>query len=196
MSVISDFLIKQVKEKGWLSVGNIMFEDAVPCINPITNAGYVCLSPGSELIFSPSRMDTHNTYVIENGYLFTDFGKAGVQQTINVNPFDRLRQFDTLILSQIYWDSEDGESILVPKYPDIATVEGMIQDPETGLYPNTDIVEREVSGIKESTISPYPTLVNVQDYIGIRVKEYQTFLKNQKKFREFIQNLYGLSDCI
>ncbi|MCM1230233.1 MAG: hypothetical protein NC489_08870 [Ruminococcus flavefaciens] len=195
MSIISDFLIKQIKEKGWLSVGNIMFEDGVPVLNPATTEGNICLSPGSELVFSTSRMDTHNTYVIENAYLAQDFSRAGVEQTIVVEPFDRLRHFDTLLLSQWIRQNADETAYVAPKYPKPADIEAMVPDEETGLFPDTDTFMC-INGVEESTISPYPKDTVVSDYVGIRVAGYKKFLENQKKFCQLIKDLYGLSDCI
>lgn len=199
MSVISDFLIKQVKEKGWISVGNIMFEDAVPNVNPITSAGLVALSPSAQLFFSCVRMDTHTTYVIEQGYLVQDDRKGGVQQTIVCEPFDRLRHFDVLLMSDWVRENEDKSKFLYPKYPKIAEVKAMVADKETNLFPDTDTVE-DLSGIKRSAIDLYTEEWNVRrsvvDYVGLDVVAYQQFITAQEKFKVLCNEFFGLSDCI
>lgn len=192
---ISEMLIKQVNEKGWLSIANLMFEDGVPVLTPITSGGMICLSPSEELVFAASIMDTHNTYVIENGYIAQDYTNSGVQQTIIINPFDRMRQFETLMMSQYFRKNAKGEKFVGPVYPKVADVEAMAKDPATGLYPNTDTVIT-VRNKEESTLSLYPDDATKLTYAGLRVENYQTFIKTQKAFCALIGDMYGIKDCI
>lgn len=195
MSIISDFLVKQVKEKGWLYIGNIAFESSIAIMNPTTSGGMVCLSPSAQMCFAISRMDTHSTFVIENHYLAQDFSRAGVEQSIVSVSFDRLQQFDVLIQSQWFRETEDGSAFVAPKIIKPADVESMVADEETGLYPNTDTF-MTINDRQESTISPYPKDTNLHDYVGIRVKSYQEFVKTQKKFAKLCNEFFGLNDCI
>lgn len=194
MSVISDMLVQQIQKDGWLSVGNIMFKDGVPLFNPITTAGLICLSPGKRLMFSTSRMDSHNTYVIEESMLVQDMEHAGLQQTIAVVPLDDLHHFDYLLLSQWHRTNEDGTKFIGPKYPKPTDVEAMKPDPDTGLFPNTDTLTT-IRGREMSAIATYPD-ENIKDYTGILVEGYQAFLKNQKMYCQFIKDVFGIGDCI
>ena len=176
-----------------------MFEDVVPCINPISSAGMVCLSPSKQLIFSIVRMDTHMSYVIEEGHLAQDVYNAGVQQTVVCEPFDRLRQFDLLLFTnKIHWDAA-GEKILVPKIPTVDTMMGIKLDKETGLADEsaadiiTSVDDKQCSAVN---LYPYDETLNVRDYKGLRVKEYQEFIKNQKAFCAFMKEFAGIGDCI
>lgn len=195
MSVISDFLVKQVREKGWLYIGNIAFESAIAIMNPTTSDGMVCLSPSAQLCFATSRMDTHNTYVIEQKYLAQDIARTGVEQSIVAVSFERLQQFDILMHSKWFRETPEGDAFVAPKIIKPSEVESMVADEETGLYPGTDTFET-ISLKKESTISPYPKDTTVTDYVGVRVKSYQEFVKRQKMFCKLVNEMFGLSDCI
>ena len=191
----STFLIKQVKEKGWLYIGNIAFESAVAIMNPAMSGGRICLSPSGELVFGVSCMDTHNTHVIENTYLGMDFSNAGIEQSIIAVGFERLQQFDIMLMSQTFRTTPDGSAFVAPKIIKYGDVESLVADEATGLYPGTDTMTTYL-GKQESMISVYSKGRNVKDYIGIRVKEYQKFVKTQKMFCNLIRDMFGYTDCI
>lgn len=195
MSVISDMLIKQVKEKGWISVGNIMCKEGVPLFNPATTSGNICLSQSAGLIFSTSRMDTHNTFVIEESYLVQDDSHAGVQQTISVAPLDELHHFDVLLFSQWFRTNADGDAYVPPKYLDPKMIEALTPDKETGLFAEGDTIVT-IRDRQESALSVYPNDTNIKDYTGIWIEGYQRFLKNQKMFCKLINEMFGLGDCM
>lgn len=196
-NIIADFLIERIQANGWFSIGNIMFEDIVPCINPTSSGGFVCLSKSKQLIFSAVRMDTHMSYVIEEGYLAQDSFNHGVQQTIVCEPFDRLRQFDVLTLSTFTRWNKDKTEIIPPKYPKVSDVEALTVDPDTGLYDpsKTDTITM-IDGIESSAIDVFPDFNIPKQYVGVRVNEYKQFIKNQKAFCAYINKFFGLTDCM
>lgn len=195
MNAISELLIKRVQQYGWITVGNIMFKEGVPVFNPATTSGNICISKSADMMFSTSRMDTHNTYTIEESYLVQDDSHVGLQQTIAVAPLDELHHFDVMLFSQWFRTTVDGNEYVVPKYPDPAMIEGLVPDEETGLFAEGDTITT-IRDREESAISIYPNDRNVIDYTGIWIKGYQRFIKNQKMFCKMVNEMFGLSDCM
>ena len=189
---ISDFLQKRINDKGWFSVGNIYFDNSF-VIHPFTSKGYVALSPEADMMFTLGKLDSANTDALEKEYLVLNNRYIGFQQTIVCVGLDQLQHFEAMLYSHERFVEHEKEFPL-PKIPSITDIEAMTPDPETGLYDGMDEVTL-MDGRKISTIALYPN--NPYDtYSGLRIRNYQRFITNQKFFVKACNELFGLSDCI
>lgn len=190
---IADFLMKEVKDKGWLSIANLYFDNGLT-IFPFTVGGRVCMSPSAEMVFCTNRLDSTNSYKFNRDYVAMDDRYNGLFQTITVTSFDMLQHFDTHLFALDRINPSGADEFLTPVYPKPAEIEGLTAG-EDGLYPGKDVVGFQTKK-EASTINLYPDLKPLSDYHGFLIDAGKMFIKNQKAFVKAVQKIYGISDCI
>lgn len=136
MTTLAERLCTVIKEKGWLAVSNVYFDNASVC-NIGNSLGYVAISEADNTMFWLSCMDTVDSDLTEQNYVHVDPHNIGHQQTLMAQDLDCLQHLEYALFmhSNFYWDEQ--EKFPLPSIPTRATIEGLTAD-ENGLYPGTD----------------------------------------------------------
>ena len=193
-------LVEYVRKRTWLSVANI-FTDNGFTVQPQTANGYICASMSKEIVLTTGKIDTQNTPILERRFLVAPENHVSYQQTITVIAFDQIQHWDALLFTQVHHYEFNGpaENFYLPKWPDTAEMMAMdgTEDPETGLYPNTDTVTL-MDDTQMSMINLYPHVPEYQNrdkYIGMKVAPFIEFQKNHEVFCNAMNEMFDLSDC-
>lgn len=188
-----DFVRQQVETKGWLSISNLYFDNALT-MNVFNTRGYIAYSPSVNLFFCMNCLDSTDTAQVENTYvLMGDQFHLGMQQNLTVAGDEHLQHFDMAQYSHYCYYTDDQESMPYPTIPTPTKIMNMTADPTTGLYPNTDTVT-QMDGSYESTIGLYPK--DFEQYSGAWIRNWQRFYKNHEKFKKYLSEYVGVTDAI
>lgn len=190
----AEFLMKEVKDKGWLYIANLYFDNGLTMF-PFTAHGRVCLSPSAEMIFSTSRLDSTTSYVMGRDYVAMDDHYNGLFQTITCVGFDMLQHIDTNLFAFDRINPDGADRFLTPEVHKPAQIEALAKGND-GLYAGCDTLGFH-TGMVASSKDLYPELKDsLDDYHGLLVDRCKLFIKNQKAFAVAMNKMYGLSDCI
>lgn len=190
---ISDFLIKEIKDKGWFSIANLYFDNGLT-VFPFTTSGRVCLSPSMEMVFTTCRLDSTNSYKLGRDYVVMDDRYNGLFQTVTCVGFDMLQHFDTHLFALDRINPSGADEFLIPKYYKPSEIKALTPG-EDGLYAGKDVAGFH-TGKEASVLNLYPDLSPMADYHGLLIDSYKEFTKNQEVFVKAINKMYGVSDCI
>ena len=210
----AEMLLRYVGEHGWYSVANI-FHDNEYSHQPHAANGLICASPSLEMLFTTGKVDAENTPIVEHRYVVAPYNHIDFEQSIAVLPFEHLQRWDALTFTQCHHYETKGpvDDYPIPTLPSPDEIEAIQLDPETGLadgYPIAVLNDRRYTDKKrnEEDDEKYATQISVIDvhpdhpewsndkFMGLRIKNIQTFIKNQKLFCECCNTMFGVSDCI
>lgn len=189
----AEFLMKEVKDKGWLYIANVYFDNNLVFF-PFTCGGRICMSPSAEMIFSTEHVDSTNSYKLERDFVAQDDSKNGLFQTICCVGFDMLQHFDTHMFAFGTINPYGADEFMMPKVYKSAEIKALTPG-DDGLYEGKDTVGFH-TGATASTLSLYPNFTKYHNYHGLLIDQCKTFIKNQEAFAKAINKFYGLSDCI
>lgn len=190
-----DLLLNRIKEKGWLAISSLYFDNSFVC-NVFNSRGYVAYSPSHESFFTLSCLDSTDTANVENKYVVMTREIIGMQQTITCISQDMLQHFDYAMYSQYSFYADEQEKFPWPEIPTREKIESMIKNEETGLYDDADLVHR-MSGREDSAIGLYKKEeVPTGKYSGAVIDNWKTFYKNQDKFVQMLSECFGITDAI
>ena len=195
MGITSDFLVERIQKNGWLSVGNIYFDNGLNW-NPFTTGGYICLSPSKELIISDGKYDSTNSAKLDNFLIWNSHRYINMWQTITVVGFDMLQHFDiNLFQGEQFYNINEKEYYL-PDVPTPDEIKAIQLDPDTGLADETQYsIGETLDKQKWSCIEAFPDAPWDQA-VGFRIKVWQDFYKEHEKFCNAMNTFLGVSDCI
>lgn len=188
---VAELLVSRVQQYGWLPVGHIFCDNGYT-VNPFVT-GEVCLSPGNEMLFAATTYDSADTACLEK-YVVGNPVYTGMQKSIVCIGFDHIQHFDINLFNQELAWTNTPNAYPIPNLPTPATMEGITLDPDTGLADGYTIAQK-MDGTKIAVVDLYPDM-DILNTSGLRIKEYQDFLKKQKLFVAAIKKLTGFSDCI
>lgn len=190
-----DLLLRYVREHTWFYVASI-FHDNGAVTQPHIANGCICFSNDLGALLSTGTLDSSNSDALEGRFLAMPRHTASFQETIQVFPAEMIQRFDVLLFSQfVTYECQDlMKDFELPTFPNHEELMALEPDPETGLYPDQDVVG-ELNWDEVSTYNLFPNRKSLDDYIGIKIKQYQDFHKNQKLFCERMNTLFGVSDC-
>ena len=211
-NAILDFCLERLQATDWLGLSNLYFDNAYS-INVFLTRGYVAYSPSKRCFFSMSCLDSTDTAVIENSYAVLDYGYIGQQQNVTVVGDDHLQHIDVAQYSRYQFYNEEQTVMPWAHIPTRETIMGLVKDPTTGLYAGTDTVglisskpDQDPSTTERiiSAIGMYPQEEGAQQkkdpntwmYSGAIVQKWQSFYKNQEKFKVMLNSAFGVSDAI
>lgn len=193
MSMLS-ILEQQVKEKGWLALSTLYFDNSYS-INVFNTNGYIAYSKEQACFFSYSCLDSTDTSIVENKLIAFEHQFVGQQQNITVVDETMLQHFDIAQYSHYRTYQDDQTEVPAPNIPTKAQIEGFTKNPDTGLYDGLDIVTR----LDETKVSTYPIyskdIKNIP-YSGAIIDYWKKFYVNQDKFCAFLKTHYGVNDPI
>lgn len=191
-----DLVVNAVREKGWLSLATLFFDNGYT-VSIFNTNGDVAYSPSEDVFFSMNALDSTNTIQIQSKYAVTgDRHYVGQQQILTTIGSEYLQHFSyaTYAHSNFYFtDKTHVDNLVGPKIPTQSELTKLIPDPETGLYPGKDIVHRMVND-EISTICMYPD--DKIHYSGAIIDEWKQFYENHEKFLNFVKDISGCSDVI
>lgn len=139
MTTHGELLVKAIKEKGWLSLAKVYFDNDNTC-NIINTLGYVALSESKATMFWLGVQDTIVSAMQLDTYLHMDPHKFGHLYTLIAQDTDCLQHFEYALYSRgdFYWDEQ--KSFPLPKIPKSTDLDALVKDGKTGLYTGTDTV--------------------------------------------------------
>lgn len=189
---LSSFLIDTIKEKGWLAVSDIYFDNAIN-LSVYHSRGYVAIAPNDGLVFFYTNMDAANTFTIEDRIVVMDKGYSGQQQVITCQCLDCIQHVNFAMYSHYRFYADEQDVTPIPKIPTEKDMEKYVKNPETGLYEGADIAEM-VSGKRVSVVSMYDKDFPYNS--AAVIDWWKLFEKNRKKFNVVIRDYFGISDLI
>lgn len=185
-----DVLTGRIKEKGWLAISNLYFDNSY-IINIFATRGYVAYSPSNEVFLAYSCLDSTDSSVVEGKFITMDKNHCGMQQNITVAGQEHLQHFDFATYSHYNWYNDDQESTPWPNIPAEAEIRAFTKNPETGLYDGTDTATM-INYRERSCVAMYG---KEHPYSGANVEAWQAFYKNHDKFVKMLNECYGISDA-
>lgn len=188
---VLDFFAEQLAAKDWLGISQLYFDNAFNISTYLTN-GYVAYSPGQQLFFSVSTLDTTDTKVIENRFAVLEREYIGMQQNLTVVDANILQHIDIALYSHYRFYKDSDTECPYPTIPTRSKIMSLTADPKTGLYSGCDEASF-IDGRVESAIGFYDKKF---PYSGAIVKEWQKFYKNQEKFKTMLSAGFGIDDAI
>lgn len=186
------FFLEQLNSKGWLGISNLYFDNAY-MINVYLTNGYVAYSPGKEIFFAISTLDSTDTSIIEKRYVIMDRRTIGMQQNLTAVGADMLQHIDVALYSHYGFYKDSGTKAPYPTIPKKDAVMALTKDPKTGLYSGTDTAEM-INNEQLSVLNLYPDRDDVVSCAN--VETWQTFYTNQAKFVKMLQDGFGVADAI
>lgn len=195
---VLDLAVKQIVDKGWLSLTSLCFDNAY-VINIFNTRGYVAYSKSQACFFCTGGLDSTDSESIESKFNAFDAGHVGMQQVITCVGEEHLQHFDMALYSQyrFVWD----EQTVMP-YPTIPTkteIEALTPNPDTGLYDGYEQMEM-YDGRLVSVIPMYKKFFNYpvdgQPFSGAKIDSWKQFYLNQKKFMVMLKDGFGITDAI
>lgn len=190
-SPVLDYFAEQLAAKDWLGISQLYFDNSF-IINVYLTRGYVAYSPGKQLFFSVSALDSTDTKIVEDTYVTMQREYIGMQQNLTVAGADHLQHIDLALYSHYNFYNDDDPKCPYPTIPSRAKIMAMTADPKTGLYSGCDEATF-IDGRTESTLALYD---KTSPYSGANPKTWQRFYKNQEKFKTFLKDGFGVSDAI
>lgn len=190
---VSEFALERINEKGWLSLASLYFDNAL-VINIFNTRGYVAYSPSKDMYFFLGVEDSTNTDCIERKFVALNNKFVGQAQMISVIGGEHMQHFDINLFSHRRFINDEQEVFPTPEVPTPDDVMGIELDPETGLVEGKDEVTL-MNDEKIACINLYPDN-KYEEYSGLKIKSYQTFMKNHEKFIAALNTMLGVSDAI
>lgn len=205
---LSDNVLKIIKEKGWMALTDLYFDNAVQ-IEIFNSRGYIAINPNNGIVYSTGIIDITNTSKMEDQAIIMPEKKIYHQQTIYVTSLDHLQGYN--IANYSHWSyCVDSDTVFpIPKIPTKAKILAYTLDADDstgsiygddGMYtPHHKFTGADTSLLRftdteESVISLYPDkkYYRASAVIGW----WQMFYKNQEKFIAAIEDEYGESGLI
>lgn len=190
---VTEYLIERVNEKGWMSLSSLYFDNAL-VVNIFNSRGYIAYSPSKDMFYFTGAEDTSNTDCIERKYVALDNKYVGQSQMITVVGGEHLQHFDIHLFSHYRFINDDQEVYPTPVVPTPDEIKALVVDPETGLVDGEDVIT-QMNGEQISCRSLYPDN-KITDYSGLKIVNYQKFIKNHEKFIAALNTMLGVSDAI
>lgn len=190
-----DLLLDRIKEKGWLSISSLYFDNGMS-FNIYNTRGYIAYSPSHECFFAFSCLDSTDTANVENQYIAMTREIIGMQQTVTCVGQEHMQHFDYAMYSHYCFYEDDQEKTPWPEIPTRAEIEAMEKNPETGMYDGADVVHR-MSGEEDSAIALYKKgEIPHNRYSGAVIDYWKRFYKNQDKFVKMLAECFNITDAI
>lgn len=191
-----DFFEQQLDKSGWLAFSHLTFDNSY-VINIFNSRGYLAYSKSNELFINYNILDSTDTENIEHKLVYMEPHKVGMQQVLTFTGSEHLQHFNLAQYSHYRFYKDTDEETCYPKIPTEAELEGMTADPETGLFPNTDLLEIN-SGEERSAIGLYNHIFDYtkgEPWSGIRIEFWKLFYANHNRFLEMLNTAYGITDA-
>lgn len=190
---IADFMKAYVQKNGWLSVGNIYFDNSLT-VNPFTVAGRVCMSTSAGILFTTGKYDTILTEKLEHTYMSMNDKYLGYQQTICCCDLECLQHFDANSFCHERHMDLDPKKYPVPKIPTKAQIQALKPDPKTGLVPNTSTIT-QFDDTEMSVLDIYPEF-NIEYFSSLKIIPAKEFYDNHDVFKAAVKQMFGVSDLV
>ena len=137
MTQLSTRLVNTVKNKGWLHIASVCFDNS-NVLNIVNTGGYVAISESENTMIwlsSQDMADSENTF---NRLAHLNPNIIGHHVTLVDQDLDCLQHFEYALYSKMhfYWDEQDA--FPAPTIPTKDEIMALEKDEETGLYPGVD----------------------------------------------------------
>jgi len=209
----AEILLKYVEAHGWYSVANI-YHDNEYSHQPHGANGLICASPSMEVLFTAGKVDFENSDIIDHKYVVTPYKHIDFEQSVTVLPFEHIQRFDALTFTQAHHFELQGPvgDFPIPTLPSPDEIMAIVVDPETGKaegHPTAVLTNRRYTDkVRNGEDEKYATEIAVFDvhpdhpewsndkFMGLRIKNIQTFIENQRLFCQRCNAMFGVSDCV
>ena len=200
MTQLSTRLINTVKDKGWLYIASVCFDNS-NVLSIVNSSGYVAISESENAMFWLSNQDTADSENVFNSLAYLNPNIIGHHVTLVDQDLDCLQHFEYSLYSRMnfYWDEQDA--FPAPKIPTKAEIMALEKDEETGLYPGTDELfglKKRYNGFnyddltkrsKTSTISMYSD----DQFTGVPEYSNKKYMTTGKAFFEYDKYPEGIA---
>lgn len=198
MSTLSDFMLTQLNNHGWMSISSIFIDNSIEIYMNLTN-GEICISPSNELMFFTTSSDTTTTNNIIYDYVRILGSRNHNEMTNNITVcnFDQIQHIS---LAMYAWRSDMHANVVdntfdMPNVPTKAALDALVlSDPDNNIYTGTDTIT-DTSGRELSALALYDDTKG-HSYSGAVVQRWKEFYSNQDKFKTMIAGYTTFSDLI
>lgn len=209
MTKLSESVLKVIKEKGWLALGHMIFDNANVCF-VANSCGNVAYSSDTASFYWFSTMDTADTLAVKTDLIVSDTKHLDCMATLTQSDEDCL-QWVSYNLG--YRSSMINEAIAAkkgipyPKFPKPDKLKTMTKNEKTGLYDNYPYVEFGTSdsyAVQNGVKVPVIEMLEASDtiYTGddddclARIDDWKNFYEQHERFCEFLKTNFGLTNVL
>lgn len=207
MEYISKRVVDVIREKGWLAISYLTFDNSINC-NIFRCGGKVTYSTETNTFYWMQTMDSTDSIYINNTLIGMDPRRIESMSTIVESDIDCLQHVAySTYASPSFFDAPDDNPIPYPKLPQSEELKAMIKDETTGLYNGaTGVLTRYrssdiLSEYKHEKLSAIPLYddsyleeIDLNSYA--LVEFWKNWYATHDKFITMIQDYFGIGGCV
>lgn len=210
MSKLSESVINVIKDKGWLALGHMIFDNSNVCFVANSN-GNVAYSSDTASFYWLSTMDTNDTLAIKTDLIVSDTKHLDCMATLTQSDEDCLQwvSYNLGYRSTMLRDARLAKKgIPYPKFPKADELKALKKNEKTGLYDGYPYVEFGTSdsdAVQQGVKVPVIEMLKKDDnkiYTGddndclARIDDWKNFYEQHERFCEFLKNSLGLKNIL
>lgn len=186
-----DRLLTIVKDKGWLAISSIYFDNNM--VIQIPNSwGAVAFSEADDCFYTYNAIDQGYTEIIEAKMIVFDRTHLGQQQALTCAESQHMQHFD--IAQYTHYDNYPDKENKYP-YPTIPTPADLEQytlNEETGLYEGPNVATAMMKNQELISVIPFFDKDTQWHESAARVEFWKSFQEGHQMFLDMLKNGYGI----
>lgn len=186
-----DRLLTIVKDKGWLAISSIYFDNNM--VIQIPNSwGAIAFSESDDCFYTYNAIDQGYTEIIESKMIVFENYHIGQQQALTCAESQHMQHFDIAQFTHYSSYPDRANKYPYPEVPSPADLEQYTLNEETGLYEGPKAAIAYMKDGKEISVIPFFEQGEPVFESAARIEFWKSFQEGHQLFLDMLKNGYGI----